>query len=90
MSLFLDPSPRQIEAALTLDIDAIELHTGSYANASGTSQSDELVSLTRAAELIGSAGIAVHAGHGLNYVNVEPVAAIPKMHEAFQKSPVYD
>ncbi len=81
VSLFLDPSPRQIEAAITLDIDAIELHTGSYANASGTSQSDELVSLTRAAELIGSAGVAVHAGHGLNYVNVEPVAAIPKMHE---------
>jgi len=81
VSLFLDPSPRQIDAAVALDINAIELHTGSYANASGDSQSDELVSLTRASELISSAGIAVHAGHGLNYVNVQPVAAIPKMHE---------
>ena len=81
VSLFLDPAPREIEAALALNIDAVELHTGSYAHASGDTQSDELVSLTRAAELISSAGVAVHAGHGLNYSNVQRVAAIPKMHE---------
>jgi pyridoxine 5-phosphate synthase len=82
VSLFLDPEPAQIEAALTLELHAIELHTGRYANSpEGTVQLQELAALRQAAASIVSAGIALHAGHGLNYRNVGPVARLDSMAE---------
>jgi pyridoxine 5-phosphate synthase len=82
VSLFLDPEPVQIEAALTLELDAIELHTGRYANSpEGTGQLQELAALRQVAATIVSAGIALHAGHGLNYRNVGPVARLDRMAE---------
>ena len=81
VSLFLDPDPRQIELAKQLGADAVELHTGQYALARGAAQHEQLVALTNAGKLICDLGMHLHAGHGLNYHNVMPVARIPQMHE---------
>ncbi|MCA9148230.1 MAG: pyridoxine 5'-phosphate synthase [Planctomycetales bacterium] len=81
VSLFLDPIEAQIEAAKRLNADAIELHTGQYALATGADQTKELARLRRAGELIRSHGMDLHAGHGLNYQNACPVAALPEMGE---------
>jgi len=81
VSLFLDPDPRQIELARQLGADAVELHTGQYALARGMAQHEQLVALANAGKLVCECGIRLHAGHGLNYHNVMPVARIPKMHE---------
>jgi pyridoxine 5-phosphate synthase len=81
VSLFLDPDLQQIEAAGDLRVAAVELHTGSYALATGTAQQDELLKLIRAGRRIRERGMALHAGHGLNYRNVQAVAAIGDMHE---------
>ena len=81
VSLFLDPDPRQIEAAASLGAQAVELHTGAYALARGEAQQQQLVQLTHAGKLVREMGLALHAGHGLNYQNVRPVAAIEGMHE---------
>ena len=81
VSLFLDPDARQIELAGKLDVEAVELHTGQYALARGSAQHEQLVSLTNAGKLVCDLGLALHAGHGLNYHNVVPVARIPHMHE---------
>ena len=81
VSLFLDPEEAQIEAAAALGVVAVELHTGSYANARGAARDEELARLTRAGALIRRHGMKLHAGHGLNYVNVAPIAAIPEMRE---------
>ena len=81
VSLFLDPEPAQIEAGLSLPIQAIELHTGPYALATGEAQHAELNKLATAAAMISSAGARVHAGHGLNYTNVRQVARIAALAE---------
>src|SRR3954462_4115644 len=81
VSLFLDPDPRQIELARQLNVDAVELHTGQYALARGAAQHEQLVALTNAGKLICDLGLALHAGHGLNYHNVNPVARIVNMPE---------
>src|SRR5436190_6009548 len=87
VSLFLDPDPRQIELAKQLGADAVELHTGQYALARGAAkreqhvQHEQLVALTNAGKLVCDLGLVLHAGHGLNYHNVIPVARIAKMHE---------
>ena len=81
VSLFLDPDPRQIEAGAKLGVAAIELHTGQYALARGTAQDEELQKLITAGKLVRQRGLVLHAGHGLNYQNVRPVAAIADMHE---------
>jgi len=81
VSLFLDPDPRQIELAKQLGAEAVELHTGQYALTRGAAQQEQLVALTNASKLIVDLEMALHAGHGLNYHNVIPVARIPKMHE---------
>lgn len=81
VSLFLDPDPRQIELAKQLGADAVELHTGQYALSRGPAQHQQLVALTTAGKLICDLGMHLHAGHGLNYHNVVPVARIPAMHE---------
>jgi pyridoxine 5-phosphate synthase len=81
VSLFLDAELPQIEAAAKLRVAAVELHTGQYSLASGTQQNEELLKLVRAGRKIRELGMALHAGHGLNYQNVRPVAAIDGMHE---------
>lgn len=82
VSLFLDPDPRQLELAKSVGAQAVELHTGSYALAKpGEKRAAELQLLIDAGKRIRDAGLALHAGHGLNYVNVGPVAAIEGMHE---------
>jgi pyridoxine 5-phosphate synthase len=81
VALFIDPQPRQIEAAHASGAPAVELHTGAYAEARGASQALELERLASAARLAASLGLTVHAGHGLNYVNVQPVAGIDEIVE---------
>jgi pyridoxine 5-phosphate synthase len=81
VSLFLDPDPEQLAAAADLGAEAVELHTGQYALAKGREQATELAKLAAAGERIRSLGMALHAGHGLNYHNVGPVARIAGMHE---------
>jgi pyridoxine 5-phosphate synthase len=81
VSLFLDPDPRQLDLAKTLGAEAVELHTGKYALANWKNRGAELKVLAEAGRRIRDAGLALHAGHGLNYQNVRPVAAIPAMHE---------
>jgi pyridoxine 5-phosphate synthase len=81
VSLFIDPEPRQIEAALAVGAPAIELHTGAYAEAGGERRAEELHRLASAARMAIAAGLIVNAGHGLDYHNVQPVAAIPEIVE---------
>jgi len=81
VSAFIDPEDRQIQAAAEQGFDAIELHTGEYANARGAEVEKQLARLAKAAETINRIGLRLHAGHGLNYRNVLPVAALPKMME---------
>ena len=81
VSLFLDPDLAQIEAGVALGVDAIELHTGQYALAKGAARQACLDGLRRAAERVCQSGVRLHAGHGLNYHNVRPVAEIPEMRE---------
>ena len=81
VSLFIDADPQQIETAAELEVEAIELHTGQYALASGSDQKLALATLANAGRLSRSLQLALHAGHGLTYQNVKPVAAIEGMHE---------
>lgn len=81
ISLFIDPDLDQIEAALKCGADAIELHTGSYAHATGAAHHAELVRIRNAANFGVAEGLRVNAGHGLNYENVSPVAAIETISE---------
>ncbi len=81
VSLFIDPDPRQVEAALRLKSDAIEFHTGRFADSVGELQRRELTALMDAARLAHAGGLHVHMGHGLNYQNVQQVAAIPEVEE---------
>jgi pyridoxine 5-phosphate synthase len=76
VALFIDPDARQVEAAVHSGAPAIELHTGSYAESTGSALATELERLRTAARLAAGLGLEVHAGHGLNYHNVQPVAAI--------------
>ncbi|HTI05370.1 MAG TPA: pyridoxine 5'-phosphate synthase [Gemmatimonadales bacterium] len=80
VSLFIDPQRRTIDVAQALGVPAIEFHTGRYAHT--WQQSDAaLKQLQRAATHAKSLGLAVHAGHGLTYQNVQPIAAIPEIEE---------
>jgi pyridoxine 5-phosphate synthase len=81
VSLFIDPEPGQVEAAARIGAPAIELHTGAYAEATGAARATELERLVRCARLGAGLGLEVHAGHGLNYHNVQPVAAIREIVE---------
>jgi pyridoxine 5-phosphate synthase len=80
-SLFIDPDDEIIRASVDLGVDAVELHTGEYANSSGGERGEQLARLRRAADFAREAGVAVHAGHGLTYENVTPVAAIREIEE---------
>ena len=81
VSLFVDPIPKQIQAAENAGSDFIELHTGTYANANGKRRQHELKRLREAALLAHLLGLGVNAGHGLNYENVKPIARLPHMEE---------
>jgi pyridoxine 5-phosphate synthase len=80
VSLFIDPDLRTLEAAKDLGVPAIELHTGRYAH-SWRSSGAALKQLQEAARYASDMGIAVHAGHGLTYLNVEPVAGVAEIEE---------
>jgi pyridoxine 5-phosphate synthase len=81
VSLFIDPDAEQVLAAWTAGAGAIELHTGAYAGAKGAAQKRELKRLQWAAKQAYGLGLEVHAGHGLTYDNVAPIAAIPQIAE---------
>lgn len=81
VSLFVDPDPRQLEAAVTAGAPVVELHTGAYAEAGGAEQARELARLVQAARHAAGLGLIVNAGHGLHYHNVQPVAAISEVAE---------
>jgi pyridoxine 5-phosphate synthase len=81
VSLFIDPDMAQIEAALKCGADAIELHTGRYAHATGSALDVELSRIRKAADFGAAEGLRVNAGHGLNYENVQAVAAIETIAE---------
>ena len=81
VSAFIDPDPKQIVTAAQMGFDAVELHTGQYANARGQELDVQLERLRRAADLTHERGLRLHAGHGLNYRNVGPVATLRDMRE---------
>ncbi len=81
VSLFIEPDPRQIEAAIRLKAPVVEFHTGRYAHLEGEARAEELRRLADAAALASKNGIEPHAGHGLTFDNVQPVAAIPQLRE---------
>jgi len=81
VSLFIDPAPAHVEAARGAGAPVIELHTGAYAAAVGAARARELERLRSAAALATKLGLTVNAGHGLDYHNVEPIAAIGEIVE---------
>ena len=81
VSLFIEPDARQIEAAMRLRAPVVEFHTGRYAHSAGEERAAELRRIADAAALAWKNGIEPHAGHGLTYDNVVPVAAIPQLAE---------
>jgi pyridoxine 5-phosphate synthase len=81
VSLFIDADLAQIDAAREVGAPVIELHTGAYADRTGAEQARELARITHAARHAASIGLVVNAGHGLNYHNVKPIAAIPEIVE---------
>jgi pyridoxine 5-phosphate synthase len=81
VSLFIDPAPRQIDAAVDLAVEAVELHTGCYANETGADRESRLVELARAGAMTRQAGLELAAGHGLTYRNVVSVARLEGMGE---------
>jgi pyridoxine 5-phosphate synthase len=81
VSLFIEPDPRQIDAAIRLKAPVVELHTGRYAHLDGEERAIELRRLADAAALAAKNGIEPHAGHGLNFDNVQPVASITHLRE---------
>ncbi len=81
VSLFIEPDPAQVEAAIRLGAPVVELHTGRYCELDGDARAAELRRLSDAAALAAKNGIEVHAGHGLTVGNVAPIAAIPQVRE---------
>ncbi|CUZ61737.1 TPA: pyridoxine 5'-phosphate synthase [Serratia marcescens] len=82
VSLFIDPDHRQIDAAVAVGVPYIEIHTGAYAEAQGElAVQAELRRIAVAAAYAAEKGLKVNAGHGLTYHNVQPIAALPEMHE---------
>ena len=81
VSLFIEPSERQLEAALRLGVPVVEFHTGRFAHLDGPDGEAELKRLVDGAALATKNGIEAHAGHGLTFDNVAPIAAIPQLAE---------
>src|SRR5258708_26969406 len=81
VSLFIEPDPKAIEVAKRLGAPVVELHTGAYCHAEGTERERQLARLITAASIAEDLGLECHAGHGLSYETVAPVAAIPAIVE---------
>ena len=81
VSLFIEPDVRQIDAAIRLGAPVVEFHTGRYAELEGEARTTELRRIADAAALAAKNDIESHAGHGLTYDNVVPIAAIPQLRE---------
>ncbi|MCW9039166.1 MAG: pyridoxine 5'-phosphate synthase, partial [Rhodospirillales bacterium] len=81
VSLFIEPDRRQLDAAREIGAPVVELHTGSYCDASAEARERELTRIVQAAAHAQSIGLECHAGHGLSYATVKPVAAIPTIAE---------
>jgi pyridoxine 5-phosphate synthase len=81
VSVFIDPDEAQVDAAVWVGAPAIELHTGTYADAAGAARAEALHRLAAAAHHASAAWLVVNAGHGLDYHNVQPVAALPEVVE---------
>lgn len=81
VSLFVDPDVRQLDAAVAAGATVVEIHTGAYADADAAHRGRELERIVRAARDARARGLKVHAGHGLHYENVQPIAAIPEIVE---------
>ncbi len=81
VSLFIAPEARQLEAAMRLKAPVVEFHTGEYSHATGEARARELSRIADMAALAVKNGIEPHAGHGLTYDNVQPIAAIPQLAE---------
>ncbi|OJY63196.1 MAG: pyridoxine 5'-phosphate synthase [Sphingobium sp. 66-54] len=81
VSLFIEATPRQIEAALRLRAPVVELHTGRYCDTEGEERAAELARIADIAALAAKNGLEPHAGHGITYDNVGPIAAIPQIAE---------
>jgi pyridoxine 5-phosphate synthase len=81
VSLFIDPDPEQVDAAAQVRAPVVELHTGAYAGAEGPDRARELARLAAAARRAVESGLIAHAGHGLDYHNVQPVAALRELVE---------
>ncbi len=81
VSLFIEPSARQVDAALRMGVPVVEFHTGRFAHVAGEQAVAELRRITDAVALAAKNGIEAHAGHGLTFDNVVPVAAIPQVAE---------
>jgi pyridoxine 5-phosphate synthase len=81
-SLFIDPEPAQLEAAVACGVSVVELHTGAYADAPNQAEMErELDRVSIAADFGDSLGLTIHAGHGLNYHNVKPIASLASIVE---------
>ena len=81
VSLFIEPDAAQVDAAIRLGAPVVEFNTGRYAHLSGAARAEELRRISDAAALAAKNGIEPHAGHGLTYDNVGPIAAIPQVAE---------
>ncbi|HEU0096663.1 MAG TPA: pyridoxine 5'-phosphate synthase, partial [Rhizomicrobium sp.] len=81
VSMFIEPDRKQIDAAHTLGAPVVELHTGAYANATGETRDKILRHIHNGAEFGADLGLEIHAGHGLTYENVKPIAAIAHIRE---------
>ena len=81
VSLFIEADPRQLDAAVSLGAPVVELHTGRYCEIEGAAQKAELLRIEKAAAYCAKLGLECHAGHGLNYENVKPIAAIANVRE---------
>ena len=81
VTAFIDPAAEQIQQAARLGFDAIEIHTGSYANSPAPAQAAELDKIREATETAVRLGLRVHAGHGLNYHNTAAIIGVPRIEE---------
>jgi pyridoxine 5-phosphate synthase len=81
VSMFVEPDRKQLDASRALGAPVVELHTGAYSEALGADQNRLLEKVREAAAYGASIGLEIHAGHGLTYDNVKPIAAIPEIRE---------
>lgn len=81
VSMFIEPDERQIEASKKIGAEAVELHTGAFANAEGAKQEEELERIGTAAVLAHRLGLQVNAGHGINYTNIAQILQVPYLTE---------